>query len=100
MQRRRHPRLPTASTPMAGSFGTTTITTMPWLSTETKQKNRQRRSTRAPVHPVFGECAQLVCDPFWKATLEACVYGRFPRGCSYSEGRLTHRKKTRVAELI
>jgi hypothetical protein len=45
------------------------------------------------VNKIFEECASLTSDNFWKDKFTQASRGKFPKGFTYKDGVLSHRKK-------
>jgi hypothetical protein len=88
------------STP--GNYAVSTIKTRPWLSTTVKQTTNKTRKSKTQIviaNPIFNECASVVQDPFWVGVFQKASLGKLPRGFTYKEGYLIHKRGTRVNRI-
>jgi hypothetical protein len=91
---------------MASSPGQYSISVsyLPWKKEREKKliptDNKRGKKTLKPIlHPIFEKCAALTEDLFWQSTFMDCARGKFPRGYSYKNGLMTHKKGNKVTTL-
>lgn len=90
---------------VGGNVGTYAISTIDfdsWMNeptTQTKSKGRKGKDTKEVTNKIFTECSQLITDPFWREKFTAASFGKFPRGFSYQDGLLCHKKATKCKTL-
>ena len=60
-----------------------------------------KRSKATPniVHPIFGECSELVEDGFWKKVFVRAAQGKFPKNFSYKNGLLVYKLRNKFYRL-
>ena len=80
--------------------------TSPWKkdkpktpATTTPGGNRRRKTLKPIIHPIFEQCSQLSQDEFWSAIFMDCARGKFPRGYSFKNNLLTHKKGNKISTL-
>ena len=61
--------------------------------------NRRRKTLKPVIHPIFETCSGLTSDEFWKAIFMDCARGKFPRGYSFKNNLLTHKKGNKISTL-
>lgn len=86
----------------AGGYAVTTQKTMSWLNTPVKQsktRGRKHGTQQTIVNEIFSLCSDMTDDTFWKKILAQCSYGKFPRGFSYRNGFLMHKRGTKVLKV-
>jgi hypothetical protein len=84
-----------------GSYAVTTVYSMPWVKKKTTTKRAPRKkATKKVVHEIFSRCADIVTDPYWVSIFTDCSYDKFPRGFSFKNGLLTHRKGNKINRTL
>ena len=80
--------------------------TSPWKKDKPKTPtsttpggNRRRKTLKPIIHPIFEQCANLSTDEFWAAIFMDCARGKFPRGYSFKNNLLTHKKGNKISTL-
>jgi hypothetical protein len=79
--------------------------TSPWKKDKPKTPvttgtgNRRKKTLKPVIHPIFEQCASLSNDEFWQNTFMDCARGKFPRGYSFKNNLLTHKKGNKVSTL-
>ena len=48
------------------------------------------------VHKIFYECGRLLDDEYWKNVFTKASYGKFPKGFTFKDNKLTYRYKSKV----
>ena len=86
---------------VTGSYAVTTVYRVPWSKTVVnKDKTKGRKKTVVKiVHDIFKACSDLTDDSFWKTIFENCAKGKFPRGFSFKNGILLHKKGTKLQRV-
>lgn len=83
----------------AGDYRITSSASLPWLQTPIKEedvKTKKRKNQKVIIYPIFNQCKEFISDPFWVQLLEEAGYNKFPRGFSFRENQLVHRRGTRI----
>src|SRR4051794_24053377 len=72
----------------------------PWKTDKPKTINadtkKGKKTLRPIINPIFEKCAILTEDTFWKSTFSECARGRFPRGYSFKNNLITHKKGNKI----
>ena len=83
-----------------GQYSVSISFSLPWKKEKPKITDKKRKKTLKPiVNPIFEKCADLTADIFWKSILMDCARGKFPRGFSFKNNLLSHKKGSRVTTL-
>ena len=88
-----------------GGYAITTVHSMPWLSTPIKQKNttkgkgHRQKAPQQILNSIFEECAQLIDDPYWKATFQQAAYGKLPRGFIFKNNNITYKRGNKTQRI-
>jgi hypothetical protein len=85
-----------------GSYAVTTVYSMPWSkkTTTTNSKAKRTRVDKKIQHEIFEECSKITQDPYWTGKLKDCARNKFPRGFSYKNGMLIHRRGNKVTRKL
>jgi len=79
------------------------VSYLPWKKDREKTlqvDNKKRKKTLKPIiNPIFEKCAGLTDDTFWQSVFMDCARGKFPRGYSYKNGLITHKKGNKITTL-
>ena len=78
--------------------------TSPWKKDKPKTvvtpgNNRRKKTLKPVIHPIFEQCSQLTSDLFWAAIFMDCARGKFPRGYTFKNNLLTHKKGNKISTL-
>lgn len=65
-----------------------------------KPPSAKKRPTKAVVNPLFESMLPLLEDPFWIEKIKNASYGKFPRGFSFYNGCLNHKKGAKTQSLL
>ena len=83
-----------------GSYAVTTVYSMPWSKkTASAPKTKRKKVEKKVVHEIFEFCADLTNDPYWISVFNECARVKFPRGFSYKNGLLIHRKGNKLKRI-
>ena len=84
-----------------GSYAITTVYSMPWMKKKsTTTKNNRTRKEKKVVHEIFDQCSELTEDQYWVSVLRDCARDKFPRGFSYKNGMLIHRRGNKLNRIL
>lgn len=77
---------------------------LPWKKDRPRaapvQETKKRKKTLKPiVHPIFEKCIEITDDKFWQSTFLDCARGKFPRGYTFKNNLLTHKKGNKISTL-
>lgn len=64
--------------------------------TDTTDKKKGRLPKKV-VYPIFERLAQSCDADYWKQVLDLCSKSKFPKGCSFKEGKLIYRKGKNIS---
>ena len=78
--------------------------TSPWKKDKPKTvvtpgNNRRKKTLKPVIHPIFERCSELTSDNFWQGIFMDCAKGKFPRGYSFKNNLLTHKKGNKISTL-
>ena len=80
-----------------GSYAVTTVYSVPWSKkTPTTSKVKRKRPEKKVVNEIFEECSKITTDPYWISIFKDCARDKFPRGFSYKNGLITHRRGNKI----
>ena len=84
-----------------GSYAVTTVYSMPWSKkTVAAPKTKRKRAEKKVVHKIFERCSELTKDHYWIAVFRECARDKFPRGFSYKNGLLIHRRGNKINRVL
>lgn len=85
----------------AGDYAKANIASRSWLQTPmaANSKGKNIRKVQTVVYPVFSKCSELTTDPFWIDIFNNASKGKFPKGFSYKEGCLFHRRRNKTSSV-
>ena len=85
-----------------GQYAVTASKAKPWLTApivHTQSKTRKAKSSAIIVNPIFEECANLTSDSYWILIFNQAAIGKYPKGFTYKEGVITHKRGTKIQRL-
>ena len=83
-----------------GNYSISICSSMPWKGKAVPREPKKNKKTVRPIlYPLFENCAKLTEDPYWKTKFMDCAKGRFPRGYTYKNNLLTHKKGNKLTKL-
>jgi hypothetical protein len=84
-----------------GSYAVSTVYSMPWSKKPTAvPKAKKKRTEKKVVHEIFEMCSDLTNDPYWISVFKECSRDKFPRGFSYKNGLLIHRRGNKLKRIL
>lgn len=84
-----------------GAYAVTTVYSVPWSKkASTTPKNNTKKPDKKVVHEIFEQCSELTIDPYWISIFNECAREKFPRGFSFKNGLLVHRRGNKVKRVI
>lgn len=84
-----------------GSYAVTTVYSMPWSKKPTTAaKTTRKRVEKKVVHKIFEKCSELTKDQYWVSIFRECARDKFPRGFSYKNGLITHRRGNKINRVL
>jgi len=84
-----------------GSYAVTTVYSMPWTKKITvAPKAKRKRAEKKVIHKIFERCSELTKDHYWISIFRECARGKFPRGFSYKNGLLIHRRGNKINRVL
>ena len=86
----------------AGTYAKANAASRSWLQTPVSNiavKGAKGRKSLTTVNPVFLKCSELTTDPFWIDIFLAASRGKFPKGFSYKDNSLFHRKRNKTSSV-
>lgn len=84
-----------------GSYAVTTVYSMPWSKKKpTTTKTKRKRAEKKVVHRIFEKCSELTKDQYWVSIFRDCARDKFPRGFSYKNGLITHRRGNKINRVL
>lgn len=79
------------------------VSYLPWKKEKEKSliiNDKKKKKTLKPIiNPIFEKCAGLTDDAFWQSVFMDCSRGKFPRGYSFKNGLITHKKGNKITTL-
>lgn len=83
-----------------GSYAVSTVYSMPWSKkTAAPVKTKKKRVEKKVVHEIFEFCSELTTDPYWTSVFRECARDKFPRGFSYKNGLMIHRRGNKLKRI-
>ncbi len=82
----------------AGQYSISYSTTLPWKK-QTNTEEKKLKTMKPVIHSIFEECAKMTDDDYWKSIYNNCSKGKFPRGFSFKNNVLMHKKGSKVSTL-
>jgi hypothetical protein len=85
-----------------GTYNVTTIYKIPWTQAKQpieKVKGR-KKGVEKTVHQNFLKCAEISNDPYWKQLFENAGRNKFPRGFSYINNTLVHKRGSKSQNMV
>ncbi len=82
-----------------GSYSVTTVYSMPWVKKK-KTTTKKKRAEKKVVYKIFEQCSKLIEDPYWISVFKECARENFPRGFSYKNGLLIHRRGNKLNRVL
>ena len=86
----------------AGQYSVSISFSLPWKKEKVKILNdskKGKKKLKPIINPIFEKCASLTEDTFWQSIFMDCARGKFPRGFTFKNNLLTHKKGTRLTTL-
>ena len=84
-----------------GSYAVTTVYSMPWAKkTVATPAPKRKKVEKKVVHEVFEECSELTKDTYWISIFKECARDKFPRGFSFKNGLMVHRRGNKIKRVI
>lgn len=85
-----------------GSYAVSNIDLDTWMTQQTAPAVTRSKKTRAVkeiVNKIFSDCALVTNDPFWKDKFTTAAIGKLPRGFSFHDGFLFHKKGAKTQQI-
>lgn len=85
-----------------GSYAIATFNFDEWAKGESNSvniKSAKKRGVKEVIHKVFADCAEITKDPYWSEKFRLASYGKFPRGFTYANGYLCHKKGSKIDKI-
>jgi hypothetical protein len=86
-----------------GSYSVSVNFNLPWKKDKPANligEPKKRKKTLKPIiHPIFEKCASLTDDAYWVSVFNDCSRGKFPRGFSYKNNMLLHKKGNKITRV-
>ena len=84
-----------------GSYAVSTVYSMPWAKkTSSAPKTKKKRAEKKVVNDIFETCSELTSDSYWISVFRECARDKFPRGFSYKNGLLIHRRGNKLKRIL
>ena len=84
-----------------GSYAVSTVYSMPWSKKPVSvPKTKRKRAEKKIAHEIFETCSQLTKDSYWVSIFRDCARDKFPRGFSYKNGLLIHRRGNKLKRAL
>ena len=84
-----------------GSYAVTTVYSMPWSKKPAAApKTKRKRAEKKVVHKIFEKCSELTTDKYWISIFRDCARDKFPRGFSYKNGMIVHRRGNKTNRVL
>lgn len=84
----------------AGSYAVSTVYSMPWTKKKPKEQVQKKKPDKKIVHDIFEECAEISNDPYWVSVFKESARERLPRGFSYKNGMLIHKRGSKTKRIM
>ena len=87
-----------------GKYSVSISFSLPWKKERPRSAaltdTKKRKKTLKPiVHSIFEKCSELTQDSFWQGIFMDCARAKFPRGYSFKNNLLTHKKGNKISTL-
>ncbi|GAF68982.1 unnamed protein product [marine sediment metagenome] len=82
-----------------GTYNGNNSFALPWKTKPKNSSQDKRKKIKPIVNPIFEKCAGLTEDKFWIAIFMECARGKFPRGFTFKNHLLTHKKGNKITRL-
>jgi len=87
----------------AGQYSVSISFSLPWKKEKPKtvigDSKKRKKKLKPIINPIFEKCASLTEDRFWQSIFMDCARGKFPRGFTFKNNLLTHKKGSRLTTL-
>lgn len=87
----------------AGQYSVSISFSLPWKKEKPKtllnDSKKRKKKLKPIVNPIFEKCALLTEDTFWQSIFMDCARGKFPRGFTFKNNLLTHKKGSKITTL-
>lgn len=86
-----------------GSYSVSVSFSLPWkkegLKAKISEGKKRKKIIKPIINPIFEKCASLTEDKFWQVIFMECARGKFPRGFTFKNNLLTHKKGNKLTCL-
>jgi len=86
----------------AGGYAISSNVARPWITIPVEYKTDKNGKMYKPitlVNPIFKECASLTTDSLWHHVFNQASIGKFPKGFTYKDSKLTSRSKSKIKTI-
>ena len=86
-----------------GQYSVSVSFKLPWKKEKAKtllnEDKKRKKKIKPIINPIFETCASLTEDIFWQAVFMDCAIGKFPRGFTFKNNLLTHKRGSKLTTL-